>query len=128
MEINPLRTAIPAGLNRGMDVIHYAGGQIRTGSKLAHAVLAYGRALAENDTSDMVELPIYQDDGSVGRAELLIGPASQLVAEQVPDDRPDLTDAELLARLDESTRALEAPRPMAVGRDAIAEFPDLGEL
>jgi hypothetical protein len=111
-----------------MDVIHYAGGQIRTGSKLAHAVLAYGRALAENDTSDMVELPIYNEDGSIGRAELLIGPASQLVAEQVPDDREDLADSELLAKLDQSTRALEAPRPMAVDKDAIGEFPDLGEI
>ncbi|MBD7957764.1 hypothetical protein H9651_08945 [Microbacterium sp. Sa4CUA7] len=82
-----------------MDRLHYAGTSIVTGTDIAHALLDYAQALAEAGASATVAIPTVNRDGTRGRSEVLIGPASQLIsdAEQSPHD--EIVDAELVAHL-----------------------------
>ena len=69
-------------MNIRMDRIHYAGDSILTGSEIARALLDYAQALAVAGTSATVDIPVVDEgDGSIGRSELLIGPASQLISD-----------------------------------------------
>ena len=95
-----------------MDQIQYAGNTLVTGSKIAHAVLAYAQALASNGDSATVTIPIRHDDGSVVTAEILIGPASQLIAEPYESSAPELEDADAIARLTEATARLRGAHPV----------------
>lgn len=87
-----------------MDRLHYAGDSIVTGSDISHALLDYAQALAEAGTSATVSIPTLNDDGSRGRSEVLIGPASQLISDSEASPYDEIVDAELVARL----RALAA--------------------
>jgi hypothetical protein len=95
-----------------MELIHYAGGELMTGDAIAKAVLDYAKALALNDSSDEVEIPIRHEDGSAGTAQLLIGPASQLVAETINTDLDDISDDGLVDLLERSVARLADPRPV----------------
>ena len=94
-----------------MDQIRYAGNTLLTGTDIAHAVLAYAQALASNGDSATIAIPVQHDDGSVVKAEILIGPASQLIAEPYETSRPELEDADTLSRLSEATAKLQTPHP-----------------
>ncbi|QJU55263.1 hypothetical protein SCB71_19745 [Herbiconiux sp. KACC 21604] len=104
-----------------MERIHYAGDSVVTGSAIAHALLEYARALALIEASDTVEIPVVRDDGSVARATMLIGPASQLISESVDDDREELENQALV---DDLTRRAAGAGP---ARPVIDDVDDLGE-
>lgn len=87
-----------------MQLILYAGGTFLTGDDLADALLDYGRALGAEDKAEVVRLPIVGDDGFPAVATLLIGPASQIVAQSVRSAHPEPRDPELVTKL----RALAA--------------------
>jgi hypothetical protein len=88
-----------------MHKIHYAGDSIVTGSEIARALLDYAQALSQVTASATVEVPTMEEDGEQGRVELLIGPASQLIAHEVRTDEADLVDDELVDRMTtEATR------------------------
>ncbi|WP_353816377.1 hypothetical protein [Agromyces sp. SYSU T00266] len=95
-----------------MDRIHYAGGELLTGSAIADAIVDYAAALASRRSAASVDIPIRADDGSTARAHMLIGPASQLLTEPVETDLEELVDEELVSRLRAATTALSAIRPM----------------
>jgi hypothetical protein len=95
-----------------MELIHYAGGELMTGEGIAHAVLEYAKMLAMNESSDEVEIPIRREDGSLGVAQLLLGPASQLVAETIVSDLEDVTDSDLVTQLGVKAARLANPRPV----------------
>jgi hypothetical protein len=82
-----------------MDRIHYAGNTLVTGSSIAHALLAYAQVLAAHSDSATVTIPIVHEDGSIVSAEILIGPASQLVSETYDSAVPELEDADVVAHL-----------------------------
>lgn len=82
-----------------MERVHYAGSSILTGSAIAHALLDYAQALAEAGTSATVEIPTLNDDGTPGTSEVLIGPASQLIADTEESPYDEVGDDELVARL-----------------------------
>jgi hypothetical protein len=86
--------------------IIYAGDALVTGDDIADAVLRYSKALAHSSEAETVEIPVVRPDGSRIHATLLIGPASQIVAEDLPDAEEELIDEELVARLDQRTRAM----------------------
>lgn len=92
-----------------MDRIHYAGDSVLTGTKIAQTLLEYAQALAKNGASATVEIPTREPDGSIGRSKLLIGPASQLIAdaEESPDD--EIVDDELVAHFERETAKLRRP-------------------
>ncbi|MFB2556668.1 hypothetical protein [Herbiconiux liangxiaofengii] len=113
-----------------MDRIHYSGESVLTGTTIAQALLEYGRALAKQSDSAVIDIPIRRVDGSIGRAEFLIGPASQLVSEKEPDDDQDeLEDDAVVDDLRLRTAQLEPSRPVtgATGAVPVAEL-DFDEL
>lgn len=89
-----------------MERIHYAGGSVLTGSAIARALLEYAGALASSEESATVDIPCRHDDGSLGRANFLIGPASQLVSETEETDLDELVDPDLVATFEKETAAL----------------------
>jgi len=89
-----------------MKMITYAGAKLMTGDDIAVAVLEHSAALAEENTAETVEIPILKADGSRSTASILVGPASQIVAENVETDFDELLDPETVERLKARTRAL----------------------
>ncbi|PPF77689.1 hypothetical protein C5B96_15250 [Subtercola sp. Z020] len=89
-----------------MERIHYAGGSVLTGTEIARALLEYAGALASTESSATVDIPCRHDDGSLGRANFLIGPASQLVSETEPSDAEELVEPELIEMFAKETAAL----------------------
>lgn len=98
-----------------MKLIHYAGETFLTGDGIADALLDYATALARRARADRVELPVVSD-GQLGRIEIVLGPASQLVVEtrELDDANADeLQDGELESDIRRRTAVLHNPRPMA---------------
>ena len=91
-----------------MQRIHYAGGDLLTGSDIADAIVDYAAALAGRRAAASIDIPIRTAAGGVARAHLLIGPASQLVTEPVESEFEELTDDDLVTRLRTATSALSA--------------------
>lgn len=88
-----------------MDRIHYAGDSCVTGTEIARALLDYAQALAQVGTSATVDVPTLNDDGSSGRTEFLVGPASQIVSSAEDSTHEDVVDEGLVAFLKtEATR------------------------
>jgi hypothetical protein len=100
--------------------INYAAGSVVTGDRLAHAVVAYASALARNNASDLVSFPVLLDSGEIVHAEVLIGPASQVLVVPERSDHEEILDDDLAAELDTKTHALSTPRP------GFESFPDRG--
>jgi hypothetical protein len=90
-----------------MEQIHYADDTLRTGTDISRAVLAYAEMLARAKTSATVDIPVRHTDGSIGRANLLLGPASQLVAQAYNDSASELIDETLVASIHEKVRHLQ---------------------
>jgi hypothetical protein len=76
--------------------LKYAGGEVFVSDEASHALLHYAEGLALSDSSDTVALPVVTIDGVAGVAEILIGPASQLLALPAAE-KFDLDDAEVIA-------------------------------
>lgn len=97
-----------------MDRINYAGGTLLTGTAIARALLEYASALAKTDQATTVEIPIVREGGAVARASLVIGPASQLVAESVESEYPEPEDDALVREFSRVAAELSTwPHPVA---------------
>jgi len=96
-----------------MKRIFYSSGSVVTGDRIAEAIIHYAEVLALRDTSDTIDVPIALGSGRIGRAQLLIGPASELavVPEETDVDDPD--DAETLAELEHRIQLHGTTRPQA---------------
>jgi hypothetical protein len=108
-----------------MQRIYYTNDTLVTGTEIARALLEYAAALARSDSSQTISIPVRRADGSSARATLLVGPASQLVAEDVEDDEDlgdEVRDDVLVARMKAMTAELAAPR--AISTRAAATSPD----
>lgn len=93
-----------------MKYVIYGENRVMTGDEIADAALAYAAALGENGTTDIVEIPTFDEDGAVARAEMLLGPASQIMVESAPDDELEPEDAQLVAELQRRTAAVGGGR------------------
>jgi hypothetical protein len=100
-----------------MKRIFYAGGSVVTGDRTADAVLRYADALAQREASDIIDIPIFAAGGAFGRAQLLIGPASQLlIATEIrPDEEVD--DAAFLQHIDNKMESLLRPKGQPILAD-----------
>ena len=96
-----------------MEIIHYAGDSLLTGTEIARALLEYANALAKNEQSATVYIPVRHADGSIGRANFLIGPASQLVAESESSPFDEVVDPELVEWLTRQSDKLRPARPVS---------------
>ena len=106
-----------------MKRLHYAGGALLVGDAVAHEILAYARELGLRGIADTVRIAGRSLDGDPEQAELLIGPASQLLL--VEDDAPEdpAADAQTLADLSQRRGALE-PRVEHVAAEDQADAGD----
>jgi hypothetical protein len=96
-----------------MKRIFYSSGSVVTGDQIAEAVIRYAAVLALRDTSDTIDVPIALDSGRVDRAQLLIGPASELAVVPEESDMDDPEDAETLAELERQIVLHGSTRPQA---------------
>jgi hypothetical protein len=90
--------------------IVYGENRVMTGDAIAEAVLAYAAALGQNGTTDIVEVPTADEDGVAVTAELLLGPASQVMVEVAPEDALQPEDDALVAELVRRTAAVGGAR------------------
>ena len=103
--------------------LHYTGDRILMADAVGEAVMRYASALAEAQTSDVVVVPIVNDNGEASTAELLIGPASQLYSTPAPDADEVEADPEVIADLDQRARRLQPSLAQPVDRaDSSAYF------
>ena len=107
-----------------MKRIHYASGAVLTGDAIAEALVQYAAALAANNAAAEVHAPVRLETGEDGEAVMLLGPASQILAEQEPGTQTELTDTEFVSELEERIAALG---PMKAGfvRNGTEELDDL---
>jgi hypothetical protein len=94
-----------------MQRLHYTGDTLLVADEVAEVLLAYASALADARISDIVVIPVLDDSGETTRAELLLGPASQLYTTPVPGIPESAPDEALIRDLRERTTRLQPSRP-----------------
>jgi hypothetical protein len=88
-----------------MRIISYGGESFTTSDAAAEALLDFAAAAAQSEAADVVHIPAVAPNGDAITADLVIGPASELLV--VPADvdfaEPDTTEAvrELRAKIRE---------------------------
>lgn len=97
-----------------MERIHYAGSSFVTGDLIAHALVNYAHFLSAHNTSASVDIPIRKADGTVGRANFLLGPTSQLVSESEGSRFSELFDDDLVKVLHDRSDGQHESSPTAV--------------
>lgn len=114
-----------------MMTLHYASGSVVMADDVCEAVIEYARALAAIQGSDVLVVPIVADNGSAATAELLLGPASQLLATAAEVDEEICRDQDVIDDIVRRTElirpAVAVPRPPASdprngGADADATY------
>lgn len=100
-----------------MKRITYAGGSIVTGDRLADVIMDYAAALARADLADHVRIPALSPDERITEYDLLIGPASQLIAEHVDIPVEELVDEDLVTELDRRARMVRGGHDEFIGGD-----------
>ncbi|PJJ72907.1 hypothetical protein CLV46_2485 [Diaminobutyricimonas aerilata] len=106
-----------------MKRVYYSSGSVLTGDRLADDVIDYAAALARNGQADNVRIPVMLEDGSPSDANLLLGPASELVAVGEAAEAPDPRDDDTAQYMERRVKELSVPRPRA----AAAVTPVLAE-
>lgn len=111
-----------------MKRIHYVGEEFLTGDRIAEAVMDYATALARRTRADRFDIPV-MSKGRVGRIEMVVGPASQIMAEPVEQAQEEPVDEELVRELERRTAGLLGPRAVPVPDGAASatdgiDFPD----
>ncbi len=103
--------------------ILYAGGSFLTGDGIAEAVLDYAAELANAGKAARLEVPALDLEQRPEQVSLVIGPASQLMAEPVSLGQ-EIDDDTFTRQLRRKTRVLQSKSGTADGGDAAA-FADL---
>lgn len=98
-----------------MKRISYAGGVIVTGDEIADTIMDYAAMLARAGIADHVRVPAIASDDSVFSVDLLIGPASQLIAEPVDSPHDDLVDRDLVEDLRHKARLVRGGHDEFIG-------------
>jgi ABC-type histidine transport system ATPase subunit len=110
-----------------MKRIFYSSGSVVTGDRVADTIVRYAEILALRDASDAIDVPIALASGQVGRAQLLIGPASQLAVvpeDLVLDDPSSADDPETIAELERRIARHGSTRPQASENSDTTDYAD----
>jgi len=99
-----------------MKRIHYASGTLVTGDAIADVLMRYAASLAANNSAADVHAPALLDSGEIGDVQMVLGPASQILAEDAPGDHPELEDAEFVELYEKKVAALAPRRAEFVGQ------------
>jgi hypothetical protein len=97
-----------------MQRIYYGGDHFLTGTEIANALVSYAAALARQGTAGAIEIPVrHEDDGRTSVVNFLVGPASQIMTEEVQaPDGDEVRDDELVKRLRALTAELAPMHPV----------------
>jgi hypothetical protein len=95
--------------------IHYASGTLLTGDAIADVVVRYAAALAKQGLAVELDVPMIDEAGETGSALLLLGPASQILAEH-ESAGDDLLDPDFVSSTEKAIDALGTPRAASVER------------
>lgn len=93
-----------------MKYIVYGENRVMTGNEIAKAVLAYAAALGQNGSTDIVDVPTADEQGFASTTEVLLGPASQIMVEDCPDDELEIEDDALVSELARRATAVGGAR------------------
>ncbi|TFC79595.1 hypothetical protein E3T23_10025 [Cryobacterium cheniae] len=88
-----------------MKRIFHPGGSVVTGDDLAVAVMYYAEALSLRPQVDVVDLPIIDDTGLVGRVQILIGGSGRLGCITVESCLSELLEPDTVDTLRHKARA-----------------------
>ncbi|MCP2637909.1 hypothetical protein K0817_015255 [Microbacterium sp. HD4P20] len=101
-----------------MKRVIYAGSDFLTGDAIAAALLRYSEALAGVGQAETIVVPALGENGEESKVLVLVGPASQIMAQDVDTEPADLVVPGAVEDLEAKIRALT---PHAVIAD---EWPD----
>lgn len=109
-----------------MKQVTYAGTSFITGTAIADSLLAFVAALGVSRGTASVHVPALGDDEQITSVDLVVGPASEVVAIGVSTLGPELIDDATVLDLDERVRALSVPRASATTDSMVPiwEYPD----
>jgi hypothetical protein len=96
-----------------MKQITYAGKSFVTGTDLADAVMRLTAALGLSSETAGVTIPAMDENGHITTADLVLGPATEVLAIAIESDQEEIVDENVVAQLDERTRQLEPTRTVA---------------
>ena len=99
-----------------MKRVGYAGGAFLTGDSIADALLDYAAVLARAGQADRIRIPAIGADDHPTEFDLVVGPASQLIAEPVEFRGEELEAPALVADLERRGRRARAGRFDEIGR------------
>jgi hypothetical protein len=90
------------------------GTSFLTGDDVANSVLEYAWVLAQYGRFDLVRIPTRRDDGSEGFSTLLVGPSSQISAEDVTaaEAGEELVARDFVQSVKERAAHLREPLPV----------------
>ena len=92
-----------------MKRIHYSGGSVLTGDRIAHSIALYAASLARAGSAEALVIPILTH-GQPGTAEIVIGPASQLMVEDAgPEFDGEIDEDDCVVLLEERRGRLDTP-------------------
>ena len=95
-----------------MKYLVYGNDRVMTGDAAAEAVLAYSVVLAQNSTTDFVEVPTADAHGAATTVGLLLGPAIAVLAEEAPDDELEPEDTAFVAEINRRVDRFDRHRTM----------------
>ena len=101
-----------------MKRIMYASGGFVTSDAIADALMDYASVLAVINSSDVVDCEGIDEEGTVRRIRMLLGPASQIMAMQMDGDAVEMHVDETVAELQHRTR-LRLPDYTTLGADGM---------
>ncbi|MFF9564516.1 hypothetical protein ACF1AJ_14315 [Leifsonia sp. NPDC014704] len=107
-----------------MKRIHYASGSLLTGDEIADVIVRFAAALAKNNSAAEVRAPAVLDGGSTGEVLLLLGPASQMLAEDAEFSGAELRDEPFVEEFEHRIAAL-APQRATFVEHGTDEIPDV---
>jgi hypothetical protein len=107
--------------------LEYAGGEVLVSDEASHVILRYAESLAMHNASDTISIPVVTVEGVPGVAEILIGPASQLLA--LPSaETHEIDDAAAIEEMSARLAALQPSRAVASNPESSSQVADDMEL
>jgi hypothetical protein len=89
-----------------MKKLLYAGGELVSTDALVDAVVDYATRLGQRGATDSLRVPSISPSGTIGESTILIGPASEIMAEPAEREEVDLDDGPTIEDLRARTAVL----------------------
>jgi len=95
-----------------MQKITYAGESFLTADSVATALLDFAAALAGAISAEPVEVPVVAEDGTPGRVQIVLGPASQIVTRPVETGMTEPPSEDFVQELERRCWRVRGARPV----------------